>query len=163
MGDLGLPVVRAGGVATADDFVASLRMGYAGVQMGTRFIATPECNASDAYKAAVVDADAEDIVLSERVTGVPVALINTPWIQAMGTRAGPLARWLLRGRRTKHWMRTLYALRSLWQLRRSSYDEEPRREYWQAGRSVAGVHDIEPVERILATFRNRAAGAGRST
>ena len=155
-------VPGAGGVATPDDFVSALRMGYAGVQMGTRFIATPECSASLAYKEAILDADADDIVLSERVTGVPVALINTPWIQAMGTEAGPLARRLLQGRRTKHWMRMLYALRSLWQLRRSSYDEKPSREYWQAGRSVAGVHSIEPVERILANFRNRARAAGRT-
>lgn len=162
VGDLGLPVVRAGGIATADDFVDSLQMGYAGVQMGTRFIATPECTASDAYKEAIIGADADDIVLSERVTGVPVAVINTPWIQAMGTRAGPLARRLLRGRWTKHWMRTLYTLRSLWQLRRSSYDEETEREYWQAGRSVEGIHAVEPVDRILTTFRNRARGMGRT-
>ena len=42
-----------------------------------------------------------------------VAVINTPYIRRMGLRAGPLARWMLRGRRTKHWMRTIYALQSL--------------------------------------------------
>ena len=55
--DLGLPVVCAGGIGTADGFVEALRMGYAGIQMGTRFIATPECNASDAYKAAILRAE----------------------------------------------------------------------------------------------------------
>src|SRR4030065_529716 len=44
------------------DFVAALRMGYAGVQMGTRFIATRECGASEAYKRAVVAAQEQDIV-----------------------------------------------------------------------------------------------------
>jgi len=154
--DLGLPVVCAGGIATAEDFVAALQMGYAGVQMGTRLIATPECSASDAYKAAILRADADDIVLSERLTGVPVALINTPYVQAMGTRAGRLARRLLKGRRTKHWMRSFYTLRSLWQLRKASY-QGGRREFWQAGRSVAGIEKIEPVADILARFRNRAA------
>ena len=117
LGSLGLPLVCAGGVGDAPDFVAALRQGYAGVQMGTRFIATPECRASAAYKQAIVAADADDIVLSERITGVPVAVINTPFIRRMGLRAGPLARWMLRGRRTKHWMRTLYALKSIWQLK----------------------------------------------
>ncbi|HSG48770.1 MAG TPA: nitronate monooxygenase [Longimicrobiales bacterium] len=156
LADLGLPLVCAGGIATADDFVEALRMGYAGVQVGTRLIATPECTASDAYKEAILGAVADDIVLSERITGVPVALINTPYVQAMGTRAGPLARRLLKGRRTKHWMRSFYALRSLWQLRRASL-EGGRRQFWQAGRSVEGIERIEPVAEILARFRNRTA------
>jgi nitronate monooxygenase len=160
VGDLGLPVVRAGGVATAHDFAEALRTGYAGVQMGTRFIATEECTASDAYKEAILEAGAEDIVLSERVTGVPVALIRTPWVEATGTRAGPLARWLLRGRRTKHWMRSWYALLSLWRLRRSLRADGSAREIWQAGRSVEGVDEIESVADILQRFRERAPGPG---
>jgi nitronate monooxygenase len=153
-------VVRAGGVADASDFSEALRTGYAGVQIGTRFIATVECTASDAYKAAIVEADAEDIVLSERVTGVPVALIRTPWVEATGTRAGPLARRLLRGRRTKHWMRSWYALRSLWRLRRSLRSEGTTREVWQAGRSVEGVKEVESVADILQRFRDAAPDPG---
>ncbi|HWO87733.1 MAG TPA: nitronate monooxygenase, partial [Gemmatimonadales bacterium] len=53
-GDLGLPMVCAGGVGDEAAFVAALRMGYAGVQMGTRFIATEECTASAEYKEAIV-------------------------------------------------------------------------------------------------------------
>jgi nitronate monooxygenase len=159
LGSLGLPLVCAGGVGDAPDFVAALRLGYAGVQMGTRFIATPECRASAAYKQAIVDADADDIVLSERITGVPVAVINTPFIRRMGLRAGPLARWMLRGRRTKHWMRTLYALKSIWQLKRSSLDETGARDYWQAGKSVEGIHAIEPAGAIVRRFRDAASRA----
>ena len=151
---LGVPVGAAGGGGDAAGFRAMLDLGYAGVQCGTRFIATAECNASAPYKAAILDADADDIVLSERITGVPVAVIRTPWIARIGTRAGPLARRLLRGRRTRHWMRTLYALRALWQLRRSSYDPEGTREYWQAGRSVATIDTVEPVADIVARFRD---------
>ena len=46
--------------------------------MGTRFIATDECFASAGYKQSIVDAEEDDIVHSERLTGVPVAVINTP-------------------------------------------------------------------------------------
>lgn len=156
LGSLGLPLVCAGGVGDAPDFLAALRLGYAGVQMGTRFIATPECRASAAYKQAIVDADADDIVLSERITGVPVAVINTPYIRRMGLRAGPLARWMLRGRRTKHWMRTVYALKSIWQLKRSSLDETGAKDYWQAGKSVEGIDAIEPAGEIVRRFRDAA-------
>lgn len=152
---LGLPVVCAGGIGTEHDFVAALRLGYAGVQMGTRFIATPECRASDAYKAAIVAAGAEDIVHSERITGVPVALIRTPHLERTGLKAGPLARWMLRRRRTKHLMRTIYALRSLWQLKRASLDGAGA-DYWQAGKSVDGIHGIEPVAAIVRRFADAA-------
>jgi nitronate monooxygenase len=149
LADLGLPVVCAGGVGSPEDFAAALAMGYAGVQMGTRFIATDECRASTPYKQAVVDAGEDDIVLTERLTGVPVAVINTPYVQRLGTRAGPLARWMLRGRRTKHLMRTIYALRSAWQLKRASLDAAGSTEYWQAGCSVATIEDIIPAGEVV--------------
>ena len=145
---LGVPIVCAGGIGDAAAFADVVRMGYAGVQMGTRFIATIECRASASYKQAIVDAEESDIVLSERITGVPVALINTPYIQRIGTRAGPIARWMLRGRRTKRWMRSIYALRSLWQLKRSSLDDGGH-DYWQAGRSVAAIHEIIPAGDVV--------------
>jgi len=157
---LGLPVVCAGGVGDAPDFVAALRMGYAGVQMGTRLIATTECSASEAYKRAIVEADADDIVLTERVSGVPLAVINTPYVQRLGTKAGPLARWMLRGRRTKRWMRTIYALRSLRQLKRSLRSGEASADYWQAGRSAGGVTRVESVAEILVRFEAAARTAG---
>ena len=148
----GLPVVMAGGIGDERGFVEALRMGYAGAQLGTRFIATSECKASMAYKRAILEADEDDIVLSERITGVPVAVIRTPYIERMGLRAGPIARWMLRHRRTKHWMRTIYALRSLWQLKRASLDEVGENDYWQAGRSVATIDRIEPAGEIVQRF-----------
>ncbi len=152
----GLPLICAGGIGSEQDFVEALRVGYAGVQMGTRFIATTECGTSDAYKRAIVAAQEQDVVLSERITGVPVSVIATPYVRRMGLRAGFLARWMLRGRRTKHLMRTLYALRSLWQLKRASLDTTGEKDYWQAGKSVAGIHGIEPVGEIVRRFAAHA-------
>jgi nitronate monooxygenase len=156
---LGLPVVCAGGIGTEADFARVLRMGYAGAQLGTRFIATPECRASDAYKRAIVAAGERDIVLTERLTGVPVAVIDTPSVRKLGTKAGPLARWMLRGRRTKRWMRTAYALRSLRALKRGLRRDAPERDYWQAGKSVAGIDRVEPAGEIVRRF----AGAWRAS
>jgi len=160
LGDLGLPVVCAGGVGAPAEFAAALALGYAGVQMGTRFIATPECRASTPYKQAILDAQEEDIVLTERLTGVPVAVIATPYVRRMGLRAGPLARWMLRGRRTKRWMRTIYALASAWRLKRASLDERGATEYWQAGRSVAGIHEIVPAGEVVRRCAEAAHAAG---
>lgn len=149
VGDLGLPVVCAGGIGTGAEFAEAVRMGYAGVQMGTRFIATEECQASEPYKRAIVVAEEDDIVLTERLTGIPVAVINTPYVQRLGLHAGPFARWMLRGRRRKHWMRSLYALRSMWTLKKTALDAGGSTEYWQAGRSVAGIDSIRPTADIV--------------
>ncbi|HTY04977.1 MAG TPA: nitronate monooxygenase [Gemmatimonadales bacterium] len=152
LGDLGLPLVCAGGVGAPEDFARVLRLGYAGAQLGTRFIATTECNTHEDYKQAIVNATADDIVLTERVTGVPLAVIRTPYVERVGTRAGPIARWLLRHRRTKPWMRTIYALRSAWRLKRGALQGTSSKDYWQAGKSVDGIDAIEPAGEIVRRF-----------
>ena len=149
---LGVPLVAAGGVGDEAAFVRALRIGYAGVQLGTRFIATTECTAHADYKRAIVDARAEDIVLTERLSGVPCAIIKTPFVEKSGTKAGPIARWMLRGRRTKKWMRTIYALRSLRELKQASMKGQAYRDYWQAGKSVEGIRAVEPADAIVRRF-----------
>ena len=158
-GDLGLPLICAGGVGDADEFVAALRLGYAGVQMGTRFIATTECSAREDYKRAIVDAEETDIVLTERITGVPLAVIRTPFVERIGTAIGPVSRWLFRHRRTKHWMRMFYALRSLRKMKRDSVTGDGTGEYWQAGKSVATITRIEPAGAIVRRLADAALAA----
>lgn len=152
MADLGVPLICAGGVGREADFLHALGIGYAGVQMGTRFIATEECTAHADYKRAIVESGEDDVVLTERITGVPVSVIRTPYVEKVGTRAGALARWMLRGRKTKHWMRMIYAAQSLVKLKRSSLRRFSYRDYLQAGKSVAGVEAVEPAGEIVRRF-----------
>ena len=161
LGDLNVPVICAGGVGDEEDFVRALRMGYAGVQMGTRFIATTECTAHEDYKQAIVQADEDDVVLTERITGVPVAVLRTPYIQKVGTKAGPIGRWMLKGRKTKHWMRMFYSLQSVWKLKRSSVRAFSYKDYLQAGKSVAGGERGERAGALVRRFR-AAAEAGQA-
>jgi nitronate monooxygenase len=141
---LGKPLVCAGGIGTPDEFSQAIASGYVAVQMGTRFIAAAECTAH---------ADGEqDIVLSEKISGVPVSIINTPYIERVGTKAGPLARWLLRGHKTKHWMRTFYSLQSIWKLKRASMQGLSYRDIFQAGKSVTGITSVQPVAEIVASY-----------
>jgi nitronate monooxygenase len=149
LSELGAPLVCAGGIGQSSDFWEALDTGYVACQLGTRFIASTECRASDAYKQAVIEADESDIVLSEKVTGIPVSVINTDYIQRSGTRLGWFTRWMLSGKRTKHWMRMFYGLKSIWQLKHSSLDEKGEKDYWQAGKSAGGIHSIESCETIM--------------
>ena len=147
-----LPMICAGGISTADDFKHALDLGYAGIQMGTRFIATNECNAPQPYKDAIVKASESDIVLSERVSGTPVSLINTSYIKRLGLKTNKFEQWLLKGRKTKYIMRTFYMLRSLWRLKKAVLDKSGKLDYWQAGKSVTGIDKIEPVKTIIERF-----------
>ena len=151
----GVPLVCAGGIGDSDGLWQALDHGYAACQLGTRFIASHECRASEPYKQAVIDADVDDIVLSERVTGVPVSVINTDFIRASGTRMGWFARWMMSGQHTKHWMRMFYGLKSIWQLKRSSLDEKGDKDYWQAGKSVGTIHEVLGCAEIVQQLMQR--------
>ncbi len=146
---LKMPLVCAGGIGDAPGYLEALDSGYAACQLGTRFIASRECRASGVYKQAILDSEESDIVLSERITGIPVSVINTDFIKRVGLKSGWFAKWMLSGNKTKHWMRTLYALKSIWQLKKSSLDESGNRDYWQAGKSVAAIDSIETCDRII--------------
>jgi nitronate monooxygenase len=152
LGDLGSPLVCAGGVGDPATFKEMLDLGYAGVQAGTRFIASQECTAHQDYKEAIVNAKADDIALTDRISGVPCAIIVTPAVKKMGLKAGPIARRLLRNERTKRWMRTAYSLQSMWRLKKVNKLGAGFKDYYQAGKSVEGVQKIEPVREIVHRY-----------
>lgn len=160
MQGLDVPLICAGGVGCEADFVSALDMGYAGVQMGTRFIATDECRAHPDYKQAIVDAHEKDIVLTEKISGVPVSVINTPYIERTGTRANWLAKKLLRHPRGKHYMRMVYSLKSIWQLKQASLKGMNYKDYFQAGKSVGGIMKIESAETIVKQYAAAASRQG---
>jgi nitronate monooxygenase len=149
---LGKPLICAGGIGKPEEFADAIRMGYSGAQLGTRFIATQECNAHPDYKNAILHATEHDIVLSEKISGVPVAIIRTPYIEHIGTKAGPIAKWMLKGRKTKHWMRAIYSLQSIWKLKHSSMQGANYKDYFQAGKSVSGIQDIQSVAAIVSDY-----------
>lgn len=91
-------------------------------------------------------------MLTERLSGVPVAVIATERVKRSGTRASRPMRWMLRHPRLKHWARTWYSVRSIWELPRASQRGDGYASWWQAGRSVDGIHAIEPVGDIVRRF-----------
>lgn len=146
---LGKPMICAGGVGGRDAFQEALQIGYLGVQMGTRFIASQEAAAHDDYKQAIIAAKAADIVLTDKISGVPVSVINTPYVQRLGLKAGWLAKKLLRGRRTKHWMRMFYAITSAIKLKKATLNGASYTDFYQAGKSVESIHEVRTVADIF--------------
>ncbi|MBI4404553.1 MAG: nitronate monooxygenase [Deltaproteobacteria bacterium] len=155
--EVDLPLVCAGGVGDEKAFCRALEMGYEGVQMGTRFIATTECGSHFDYKNAIIRAGEEDIVLTERVTGIPLSVIRTPHVERVGLKIGPIARFLFRHSKTKHWIRTLYNVRSGYAMKRSALKGLSSKDYYQAGKSVAGIHSIRTAKDIVVQFSSTLA------
>jgi len=145
-----LPVVCAGGVSDRAGYEEALSVGYSAVQMGTRFIASKECKASEDYKQAIVDADEEDIVLTQNITGIPVSVINTGYIKKLGLLPSSFVQWMLAHPKLKHLMRVIYVLRSLKNLKKGMTSKKGEHEFWQAGKSVRGIRKVESVEEIFA-------------
>ncbi len=82
-------------------------------------------------------------------------------IDRLGTEAGPVARWLLKNRKTRHWMRTLYTLKSIRGLKRSSREGLGNKDVYQAGKSVAGIKEVLPAGEIVRRFSD-ALSSSRS-
>jgi nitronate monooxygenase len=81
-----IPVIAAGGVYDGADICRMLNLGASGVQMGTRFVATHECDADKAFKEVFVNAREEDLVIINSPVGMPGRAINNPFLE--GVRQG---------------------------------------------------------------------------
>lgn len=71
-----IPVIAAGGIADGRGILAAISLGAEGVQIGTRFICSEECNIHENYKKAVLDAGDRDAVATGRSTGHPVRCLK---------------------------------------------------------------------------------------
>ena len=78
-----LPVIAAGGIFTGEDIYRFLGLGASGVQLGTRFVATDECDADVRFKQAYVACREEDIVIIESPVGLPGRAVRGPFLEAV--------------------------------------------------------------------------------
>ncbi|MDD3154386.1 MAG: nitronate monooxygenase [Victivallaceae bacterium] len=75
-----IPVIAAGGIFTGADIARFLNLGAAGVQMGTRFVCTHECDASESFKKMYLDCREEDIILVKSPVGLPLRVIKNAFL-----------------------------------------------------------------------------------
>lgn len=76
-----IPLIAAGGIRTRADILRLQSLGAAGVQLGTAFAVTSECDASPAFKKVLADAKPEDIVEFTSVAGLPARAVRTLWLE----------------------------------------------------------------------------------
>lgn len=76
-----IPVIAGGGIYTGADIARIMKAGASGVQMGTRFVVTRECDASDAFKQTYLDAREEDIEIIKSPVGMPGRAIHNEYLE----------------------------------------------------------------------------------
>ena len=87
--DKNIPVIAAGGIWDKKDITKFLSLGANGVQIGTRFALTYECDASDEFKETLLNAKKEDIILMKSPVGYPARGIKTELIEKVEKKEAP--------------------------------------------------------------------------
>lgn len=77
-----IPIIAAGGIYTGADIHRFFKLGAAGVQLGTRFVATEECDADPRFKQSYVDADQDDVVIIKSPVGMPGRAIHNEFLES---------------------------------------------------------------------------------
>ena len=76
-----IPVIAAGGIYTGEDIYNMMQLGASGVQLGTRFVTTDECDASEEFKNAYISAREEDLEIIKSPVGMPGRAIFSDFLQ----------------------------------------------------------------------------------
>lgn len=150
-----IPVISAGGVGTAEQLQKMLDLGACGVSVGSLFIASQESPVSDEYKQACIDYGAKDIVLSTKISGTPCTVINTPYVQKIGTKQNWFERVMSRSKRLKKWIKMLTFIKGMKALEKSAF-KATYKTVWCAGPSIEHVKSIRPVREIVSDLVSKA-------
>lgn len=132
-----LPLIAAGGIATGKGMLAAMVLGAEGVQIGSRFVATPESSAHQNFKQAVLDAKEGDTLLSLKKL-VPVRLIKNDFqkrvqeAEERGAGAEELAALLGRARAKK-----------------GMYEGDMQEGELEIGQVAAHINAIKPAAEIV--------------
>ncbi|QHS62518.1 NAD(P)H-dependent flavin oxidoreductase [Chitinophaga agri] len=142
-------LVAAGGIATGQQLASAMVLGAHGASIGTRFIASEEASVSDAYKNAIIEYGMEDIVLTERLSGTPCNVINTPAAQKIGYKQNWLEKLMSTNSRTRKYFKMLVQVRGMKKLEQAVKPGNYQ-QLWTAGQSVEMVDDIRPIPDIVS-------------
>ena len=155
-----VPVIAAGGIADGAGVVSMLAIGAAGVSVGTRFIASTEAGVSQDYKNAVVSSKMTDIVLTEKISGTPCTIINTPFAKKIGYKQNWFEKLLSNNSRTKKYFKMWVQISGMKKLEQSVKPGNYQ-TLWCAGQSVELINDILPCGEIIKRMKQEAMEAFR--
>jgi nitronate monooxygenase len=148
-----IPVISAGGVGNHTQMQQMLDLGAAGVSVGSIFIASTESNVSQEYKEACVNYGAKDITFTNKLSGSNCTVINTPYVQEMGTQQNTLEKFLNKHKRLKKWFKAFTFYRGMKKFQNAAFSATYK-TVWCAGPSIEYVKSIKSVADIVKTLTN---------
>ncbi|KAA5825758.1 nitronate monooxygenase [Algibacter amylolyticus] len=143
-----IPVISAGGVGCKADIDKMLSYGAEGVSVGSPFIASIEAGVTDEYKQACVDYGAEDIVMTERISGTPCTVINTDYVQKIGTKQTWLESVLNKNKKLKKWVKMIRFSIGM-NATKNAATKATYKTVWVAGPSIEHTDKILPTKAII--------------
>ena len=150
--DIGIPIICAGGISNSADIAQALKLGYAGVQLGTRFLATEECQITDSYKQAIINATEKDIVWTNKIAGNNSSVIKTDDIMRGGLRTGPIINFMLRRPKLKKYARMYLMSKGIKNYSKTAFDDSV--QFWQAGKGIDNIKSIASVEEVMRELKS---------
>ncbi|APY00440.1 NAD(P)H-dependent flavin oxidoreductase [Lacinutrix venerupis] len=150
---LSIPVISAGGVGCKADIDKMLSYGAEGVSVGSPFIASVEANVTDEYKQACVDYGAKDIIMTQRISGTPCTVINTPYVQKIGTKESWIESLLNKNKKLKKWVKMIRFSIGMKATEKAA-KKATYKTVWVAGPSIEHTKAILPVKAIIAKLVN---------
>jgi len=143
-----IPVISAGGVGCKKELDEMLSYGARGVSIGSPFIASKEANVTDEYKQACVDFGANDIVMTEKISGTPCTVINTSYIQKIGTKQSKVEVFLNKNKKLKKWVKMIRFSLGMKATEKAA-KQATYKTVWVAGPSIEHTKEILPVNEIV--------------
>lgn len=147
-----VPVISAGGVGTGAGILSMLALGADGLSIGSPFIATKECGVSEDYKQACINYSAEDIVVTTKLSGTPCTVINTPYVQKIGTDQNIVESLLNKNKQLKKYAKMVTYYKGMKLLEKAAFSASYK-TVWCAGSSIEFTHKIESVEEIIKRYK----------
>ena len=144
-----IPIISAGGIGDGSGIKNVLDIGACGLSMGTIFIACEEASISAEYKQAIVDNGSDDIVFTTKLSGTPCTVINTPFVQEIGTKESWLEWILNKNKKLKKYAKMLISYRGMKLLEKSAFNASYK-NMWCAGPSCEYVNEIKPIKKIVS-------------
>ncbi|MDP1617696.1 nitronate monooxygenase family protein [Phenylobacterium sp.] len=147
-----IPVVAAGGISDGRGLAAALALGAQGVWIGTRFIASTEAHAGQAYREAVVAAEDVDTVRTRCYSGKPMRVMKNPYVEDWETRPQDIQPFP---------MQAMHSSKAgvMGGIGGQVEGLDPDRSCFAMGQSAGGVHDIKPAAQIVAEMVAEAEAA----
>ncbi len=146
---MSIPIISAGGISNSKDVEDHISYGASGVSVGTVFIASDEAGVSQEYKQALVDYHAKDIVRTTKMSGSALTVINTPYVQSIGTEANWLEKLMHSNKWIKKYIKMIIAINSLRKIKKAA-KQATYKTVWVAGPVIEHIQAVRPISEIIS-------------